>query len=72
MLPLGVAQILIWGEHDTFVPRALAEQYVHAASQAGDRAELLVVPGVGHFETASPASSAWPTVRGAIRLLLTN
>lgn len=72
MLPLGVAQILIWGEHDNFVPRALAEQYVRAASQAGDRAELLVVPGVGHFETASPASSAWPTVRGAIRLLLTN
>jgi hypothetical protein len=26
MLSLGVAQILIWGEHDTFVPRALAEQ----------------------------------------------
>jgi hypothetical protein len=37
MLPLGVAQILIWGEHDNFVPRALAEQYVRAASQAGDR-----------------------------------
>jgi acetyl esterase/lipase len=72
MLPLGVAQILIWGEHDNFVPRAIAEQYAHAASQAGDRAELLVVPGVGHFETASPASSAWPHVRGAIRSLLTN
>ena len=72
VLPLGVAQILIWGEQDNFVPRALAEQYVRAASQAGDRAELLGVPGVGHVETASPASSAWPHVRGAIRSLLTN
>jgi pimeloyl-ACP methyl ester carboxylesterase len=72
MLPLGVAQILIWGELDNFVPRAIAERYARAASQAGDQATLLVIPGVGHFETASPASSAWPHVRGAIRSLLTN
>jgi pimeloyl-ACP methyl ester carboxylesterase len=58
MLPLGVAQILIWGEHDNFVPRALAEQIRARCQSIWGSTELLVVPGVGHFETASPASSA--------------
>lgn len=72
MLPLGVPQILVWGEHENFVPRELAQQHVDAAVNSGDRARLIIVPGVGHFESASPASTAWPTVRDAIRSLLTN
>ena len=70
MLPLRVPQLLIWGEHEDFVPRALAERHVRAATRAGDRARLTIVPAVGHFETASPASSAWPTVRAGVRSLL--
>ncbi|MDQ3441638.1 MAG: alpha/beta hydrolase [Planctomycetota bacterium] len=70
MLPLGVPQVLVWGEHENFVPLALAQRHAAAASQAGDRAGVIVVPAVGHFETASPASTAWPTVLGAIRSLL--
>lgn len=69
-LPLGVPQILIWGEHDDFVPLPLARQHVSAAARRGDRARLIVVPRVGHFETASPLSPAWPTVLDAIRSLL--
>lgn len=72
MLPLGVPQLLIWGEHENFVPRALAERHIRSATHAGDRARLIVVPAVGHFETASPTSSAWPTVREGIRASLMN
>jgi acetyl esterase/lipase len=72
MVPLGLQQILIWGEHELFVPPALARSHVEAATQAGDRARVIVVPGAGHFELASPRSSAWPTVRDAIRSLLVN
>ncbi|HEU5400982.1 MAG TPA: alpha/beta hydrolase [Terriglobales bacterium] len=72
MLPLGIPQVLIWGERDNFIPRPLAEEYVRAAKQAGDRTQLILVPSVGHFETASPTSSAWPIVRNAIRSLLGN
>lgn len=71
-LPLGLAQILIWGEHEDYVPQPLAEQYVSAAKQAGDRARLVLVPAAGHFETASPFTPAWPVVREAIRSLLLN
>lgn len=72
MLPLGVPQILIWGDHEDFVPQPLAEQYVSAATRVGDRARLILVPAAGHFETASPFTSAWPIVREAIRSLLLN
>jgi acetyl esterase/lipase len=70
LLPLGVPQVLLWGEHEDFVPRPLAEAYVQAAAQAGDSARLVVIPAIGHFETASPRASTWPRVSSAIRSLL--
>jgi len=72
MVPLGVQQILVWGEHENFVPVSLARRHVDAATKAGDRARLIVVPAIGHFESASPQSSAWPTVLEAVRSLLAN
>ena len=56
--------------HEDFVPLPLAERYVNKATEAGDKTRLIVVPATGHFESASPASTAWPTVLGAIRSLL--
>jgi acetyl esterase/lipase len=70
VLPLGVTQILIWGDQEDFVPQPLVEQYVAAAARSGDRARLILVPGAGHFETASPFTVAWPLVRDAVRSLL--
>jgi acetyl esterase/lipase len=70
ILPLGVPQVLIWGAYDNFVPKAIVEKYVSAAKQAGDSVRFVVIPGVGHFETASPTSSAWPSVHAAIQSLL--
>ena len=70
LLPLGVRQIMIWGSGETYVPRNQAENYVTAARRAGDDARLIIVPGVGHFETASPRSTAWPTVLGSIEGLV--
>jgi acetyl esterase/lipase len=72
MVPLGVPQILVWGEHENFVPLSLAKTHVDAATKAGDRARLIVVPAVGHFELASPQSSAWHAVLEAVRSLVTN
>ena len=72
MLPLGIRQILIWGEHENFVPLSLAQRHIDAATRAGDHARLVIVPAVGHFESANPRSSAWPAVLEAIRSLLIN
>jgi pimeloyl-ACP methyl ester carboxylesterase len=70
MVPLGVRQVLVWGEHEEFVPVALARAHVAAATAAGDSARLIEVPGAGHFELANPSSGAWPIVLDAIRSVL--
>jgi acetyl esterase/lipase len=69
-LPLGVTQVLIWGDQEDFVPQPLVEQYAAAATRAGDRARLILVPASGHFETASPFTTAWPVLRDAVRSVL--
>jgi pimeloyl-ACP methyl ester carboxylesterase len=70
LLPLGVPQVLIIGEHEEFVPRALVEAYAQAAARARDSVRLVIIPRVGHFEIASPRTAAWPLVLASIRSLV--
>lgn len=70
LLPLGVPQVLVLGTHEDFVPLSFMEAYAQAARRAGDPVRLIVIPEVGHFEIASPRSSAWPRVESAVRSLL--
>ena len=70
MLPLGLPQILIWGDRDDILPLSVGEAYTKAAKDAGDPVLLIVFPKLGHFETPSPLSSTWPVVRSAIASLL--
>ena len=70
LLPLGIPQMIVLGEHEDFVPRPLAEAYVRTAARAGDAARLIVIAGMGHFELAMPNTPAWPTVAGVIRSLV--
>jgi acetyl esterase/lipase len=70
LLPLGIPQVMIWGSRETYVPAPQAERYAAAGRRAGDDVRLIIVPQVGHFETASPQSAAWPTVLDAIETLL--
>lgn len=69
-LPLATPQVLIWGREDAMTPLKFGEDYVAAARRAGDDARLAVVPSLGHFEIADPASSAWPIVRQTVQSLL--
>lgn len=70
LIPTGVPQVVFIGEYEEFVPRPFAEAYVRAAAGAGDPVRLILIPGVGHFELASPQASPWPRVEAAIRSLL--
>ncbi len=70
LVPLGLRQILIWGEHEDFVPAPQADAFVAAARRAGDDVELITIAGAGHFEPANPHSDAWPIVLDAVRRLL--
>ena len=70
LVPLGVPQVVVLGEHEEYVPLPLARSYVQAAERTGDRVRLIVIPGVGHFEIASPRAAIWPKVESAIRSLI--
>lgn len=70
LLPLGIPQVLLWGEYEEFVSHALASTYVEKASAAGDAVHLTIVPGIGHFELATTEAPSWPLLLEAIRSLL--
>jgi len=65
LLPFGVRQVLIVGVNDGVMPAPEREMYAAKATEAGDRAEVVEVPG-GHFEVIAPTSTAWPTVRDTV------
>jgi len=70
LLPLGVPQVLVAGTYEDFVPLRFMESYTEVARRAGDSVRIVVIPGAGHFEIASPRSPAWPRVESAIRSML--
>ena len=69
LLPLGVPQRLVHGAKDTVVPLEISDTYVKAAREAGDDAELIVLPQAGHFEVIDPRSAEWPEVMQIIASL---
>jgi acetyl esterase/lipase len=69
LLPLRVPQVLLHGADDVHVPLALSERYHQAALAAGDRCELTVLAGAGHFEVVDPRTAEWQRVLAAVRSL---
>jgi acetyl esterase/lipase len=61
-LPLNVPQLLVHGDADTAVPVEMSRRYARRAAEAGDRCELLELPGVDHFEHLDPNAPAWRAV----------
>ncbi len=58
-LPLGVPTLVAHGELDELVPTPMIVAYAEAA---GDEAELVMLPGTGHFDHLEPAHRAWTAV----------
>lgn len=68
LLPTRVRTVLVHGEADDTVPLSQSEQYVAAATRAGDDSTLVRVPG-GHFEHLDPRTPAVDALREALALL---
>jgi acetyl esterase/lipase len=67
LLPLGVSQIVVHGTEDESVPYEMSERYVE---QAGGEAELVTLPGAGHFELIDPLAPEFARTLEAARRLL--
>ena len=63
LLPTGVPVLCVHGAADTTVPPEQSERFVAAASDAGDEAELLVVPG-DHMVVLDLTLPAWAETVG--------
>jgi acetyl esterase/lipase len=69
-LPLGVPQVMIWGEKDTVAPHALFSGYEEKARTAGDKVTSLDITGAGHHDLMSSEMPAYPVLVAEIRRLL--
>ena len=70
LLPLGVPYTLVWGEDDTVVPRRLFRDFEQKAAAAGDRMDVITLPGQGHHDMCVPGGAGWKSIVDAIRKLL--
>lgn len=69
LLPLGVEVLLVHGDADDRVPVQQSRSYERAARAAGDRCELLELPGVDHFALIDPRTAAWAAVAQRLEAL---
>jgi acetyl esterase/lipase len=69
-LPLGIPQVLIWGEKDSVAPQSLFAPYEQKAKAAGDSVTSVTVPAAGHHDLMSPDLPAYRMLVDQIRQLL--
>lgn len=71
LVPNGSRTVLITGELDTISPPRAAHDYAARARKAGDRAEVLILPGASHYDEIAASSASWklvlPVIRDALR-----
>jgi len=70
MLPSGVRTVLIHGELDTVSPPRVGADYARRARDAGDAADMVVLPGASHYDEVAATSPAWLIVAAQIRQAL--
>ena len=66
MVPLGVTQALVIGEHDPIVPRSQADSFADAARQMGDQVAMTTILGAGHFELVDPSHDGFKIIRDTV------
>jgi acetyl esterase/lipase len=67
LIPLGVPVRIVHGTADDRVPFTMSQSFAAQDRAAGDRVQLDVLTGGGHFEVIDPLSAAWPMVLAAFR-----
>lgn len=66
LLPLGLPVILLHGSEDDAVPLEHAIHFANAAREAGDSAQLITLPEVGHMDFLEPGSAAYEAFVAAL------
>lgn len=70
LMPNGSRTWLVTGARDTISPPRVAHDYAARARQAGDAAEVVILPDASHYDEVAATSPAWPQVLGVIERAL--
>lgn len=70
LMPNGSHTWLVTGALDTISPPRVAHDYARRARRAGDRAEVVILPGASHYDEVAATSPAWPRVLETIERAL--
>jgi len=70
LMPNGSHTVLVTGELDTVSPPRVAHDYAARALKAGDRAEVVILPGASHYDEVAAGSPAWTSVLKVIEAAL--
>ncbi|HWZ43587.1 MAG TPA: alpha/beta hydrolase [Candidatus Saccharimonadales bacterium] len=61
--PIHALQKVVHGTADTAVPYEIGKSYAEVKKKAGEKVELITLPGTGHFEIVNPESEIWPKIQ---------
>jgi len=70
LMPNGSHTVLVTGELDTVSPPRVAHDYAARARKAGDRVDVVILPGASHYDEVAAGSTAWTSVLQAIESAL--
>ena len=70
LMPNGSHTTLVTGERDTISPPRVAHDYAARARKAGDRADVVILPGASHYDEVAASSPSWSTVLQVIETAL--
>ena len=70
LMPNGSRTLLVTGELDTISPPRAARDYAARARAAGDRAEVVILPGASHYDEVAASSPSWQLLLPLIRQAL--
>ena len=62
LAPLGVPVVLMAGEFDHVMPPPIQQALAECLRHVGDTAEVVEIPGAGHFDLVMPTTAAWEVV----------
>lgn len=66
LLPTGAKVVMVHGAFDHVMPPYTGRDYALKVREAGDRADVEVLTGAGHFDLVVPTTPAWAAIVGII------
>jgi acetyl esterase/lipase len=68
LLPFAAEVVMVHGEHDHVMPPPTGQAFARQVRASGGRAEVIAIPGAGHFDVVIPTTAAWRVVADRVAL----